>query len=279
MGQYYKFVNIDKKEICDRNRHGYKLMEHSYVSNDYCNDILRLLSNEWKGDRVIHVGDYAESTDSSNTANIIEKLSKELGINHTIYSYAEGFKNVTSKSNSNIRYVYNLDKKEYVDLFKQPIQNFWIDKNTKKISACKINSFALLTGCGNEQGGGDYYFQNKKFVGSWAGDRFISSLVPLDEYKNYKYNNLVFNENTKHYKKIKKYYNFLENKILKDESLILNDFLEYLRKSNYDYSKYKIDDSDLLDNEIKLFNDSLNKSQELLKVKKEKEVNEEYDIR
>lgn len=24
MGQYYKFVNIDKKEICDRNRQGYK---------------------------------------------------------------------------------------------------------------------------------------------------------------------------------------------------------------------------------------------------------------
>ena len=103
MGQYYKFVNIDKKEICDRNRHGYKLMEHSYVNNDYCNDILRLLSNEWKGDRVIHVGDYAESTDSSNTANIIENLSNELGINHTIYSYAEGFKNVVSKNNNNIR--------------------------------------------------------------------------------------------------------------------------------------------------------------------------------
>ena len=110
MGQYYKFVNIDKKEICDRNRHGYKLMEHSYVNNDYCNDILSLLSNEWKGDRVIHVGDYAESTDSSNTANIIENLSNELGINHTIYSYAEGFKNVVSKNNNNIRYVYNLSE-------------------------------------------------------------------------------------------------------------------------------------------------------------------------
>lgn len=144
MGQYYKFVNIDKKEICDRNRQGYKLMEHSYVNNDYCNDILRLLSDEWKGDRVIHVGDYAESTDSSNTANIIEKLSKELGINHTIYSYAEGFKNVVSKNNNNIRYVYNLDKKEYVDLFKQPIQNFWIDKNTKKIGSCKITSLATM---------------------------------------------------------------------------------------------------------------------------------------
>ena len=103
--------------------------------------------------------------------------------------------------------------------------------------------------------------------------------MPLDEYKNYKYNNLIFNENTKHYKKIKKYYNFLENKILKDGSLILNDFLEYLRKSNYDYSKYKLDDSDLLDNEMKLFNDDLTKSQELLKIRKEKGVNEEYDIR
>ena len=59
MGQYYRFVNVDKKEISDRNRHGYKLMEHSYVANNYCNDTLRLLSNEWKGDRVIHVGDYA----------------------------------------------------------------------------------------------------------------------------------------------------------------------------------------------------------------------------
>ena len=272
MGQYYRFVNVDKKEICDRNRHGYKLMEHSYVGNNYCNDILRLLKGEWKGDRIIHVGDYAEANDGSTTANTIAKISKDFGINHTIYSYAEGFKNIGASNKDNIRYVYNLSKKEYVDLFKQPIQNFWLDEKEKKISACKINSFALLIGCGNEQGGGDYYFQNKEYVGSWAGDRFISSSTPLDEYKNYKYNNLFFNESTKYYKKTKKYYNFLEKKILKDESLIFNDFLEYLRKSNYDYSSYKIDDSDLLDNEIKCFNDSLKKSQELLKGKKGKEV-------
>lgn len=31
MGQYYKFMNIDKKQNCQRNWHGVKLMEHSYV--------------------------------------------------------------------------------------------------------------------------------------------------------------------------------------------------------------------------------------------------------
>ena len=39
MGQYYKFMNVDKKQICEKNRHGWKLMEHSYLGNDYCDDI------------------------------------------------------------------------------------------------------------------------------------------------------------------------------------------------------------------------------------------------
>ena len=275
MGQYYRFVNVDKKEISDRNRHGYKLMEHSYVANNYCNDTLRLLSNEWKGDRVIHVGDYAESTDKSTTANIIDKISKEFGINHTIYSYSEGFNNVESSNNDNIRYVYNLDKKEYVDLFKQPIQNFWFDKNDNTISSCKVNSFALLIGCGNEQGGGDYYYQNKKYVGSWAGDRFVSSTKPLNEYKNFKCNNLVFNENTNYYKKIKRYYNFFENKIIKDEEKIFKENLEYLIKNDIDISKCKLDSCDLLENEVETFNNILKKEQELHKTKNAKEVSKE----
>ncbi len=86
-------------------------------------------------------------------------------------------------------------------MFKQPIQNFWIDKNTKKIGSCKINSFALLTGVVTNKVEEIIIFKTKKCVGSWAGDRFISSPVPLNESKNYKYNNLFFNENTRHYKK------------------------------------------------------------------------------
>ena len=44
-------------------------MEHSYLGNDYCDDILKLLSNEWKGDRVLHVGDYAQPDDETTTQN------------------------------------------------------------------------------------------------------------------------------------------------------------------------------------------------------------------
>lgn len=268
MGQYYKFVNIDKKEVCDKNRHGYKLMEHSYVGNNYCNDILRLLSNEWKGDRVIHVGDYAESTDTSNTSNIISKICKELGIESTtVYNYASDFNDISCSSNENIRYVYNIDKKEYIDLFKQPIQDFWYDEKLKKIGACKINSFALLTGCGNEQGGGDYYFKNKQYVGSWAGDKLVSSANKLKEYNNYKNRNITFNENTKYFKKIKKYYNFLENKILKDEENIFNDFIDYLKKYNIDFSGFNLDTSDLLENEKELFSKLLINEKEICNIK------------
>ena len=117
MGQYYKFMNIDKKQNCQRNWHGVKLMEHSYVGNNYCDDILRLLSNEWKGDRVIHVGDYAEPKDGTTTQNIIEKIMNENDIKYSLYSLCDQFDEVVPSSKDEIRYVYNLDKKEYVDYF------------------------------------------------------------------------------------------------------------------------------------------------------------------
>ena len=97
MGQYYKFMNIDKKQNCQRNWHGVKLMEHSYVGNNYCDDILRLLSNEWKGDRVIHVGDYAEPKDGTTTQNIIEKIMNENDIKYSLYSLCDQFDEVVIK--------------------------------------------------------------------------------------------------------------------------------------------------------------------------------------
>ena len=84
MGQYYKFVNIDKKQVCQRNWHNIKLTEHSYVGNNYCTDILSLLSKEWKGDRIIHVGDYAEPNDGTTTQKVIEKLYRENNVKTSI---------------------------------------------------------------------------------------------------------------------------------------------------------------------------------------------------
>lgn len=85
----------------------------------------------------------------------------------------------------------------------------------------------------------------------------------------------MFNENTNYYKKIKRYYNFFENKIIKDEEKIFKENLEYLIKNDIDISKCKLDSCDLLENEVEIFNNILKKEQELHKTKNAKEVNKE----
>lgn len=267
MGQYYKFANIDKKEKCDRNRRVYKLMEHSYVGNEYCNDILNLLSNEWKGDRIIQVGDYAEPNDGTTTDNFISNIVNEFNINYSMYNFVSSFEEVNPSSIDSIRYVYNLDKKEYVDLYKQPVQYFFYDSKKHEIGASKINSFSLLVGCGNEQGGGDYYHINKNAVGYWAGDRFVSSSVPLSEYENYKQKNLIFNGDKQRYKKLKKYHNIIEDKIISEENIILKEYLEYIDKYENDFKNVKLDKESLLSKEIDSFNKTIDNYFENKKIK------------
>jgi hypothetical protein len=60
MGQYYKYINIDKRIIVSAN-HGLKLTEHSWLgNNEVVIPIEQLVKTEWQGDRVIQLGDYAE---------------------------------------------------------------------------------------------------------------------------------------------------------------------------------------------------------------------------
>lgn len=267
MGQYYNFINIDKKEKCDRSMSFAKLTEHSYVGNEYCNDILSLLSDKWKGDRVIHVGDYAEGNDRTTTRDLIARIEKENDIETTVYDWGYSFKEVEpSKVNEKIRYVYNLDKKEYIDLIKQPIQ--WCCYYDDKISFAKFNAFALLTGCGNEQGGGDYFEINKKRVGYWAGDRLVSSDTFLKEYENFKEQKYMFDEYMRLSRRIKNVNEKTERQILNGEGLILKQFLNKDGKYfNIDFSKVEISNERLTENEFKYFNTILNKYKNKLKAK------------
>ena len=61
MGQYYKAVNIDKREYLLPHSFncGFKLMESCYVGNDFVNALTSLLSGPWHGDQVMYIGDYA----------------------------------------------------------------------------------------------------------------------------------------------------------------------------------------------------------------------------
>lgn len=264
MGQYYKFMNVDKKQICEKNRHGWKLMEHSYLGNDYCDDILRLLSNEWKGDRVIQVGDYAEPNDETTTQNTIEKILKELEVPEgvSLYDYGDSFENINSKARKDIRYVYNLDKKEYVDLFKQPIQ--WCYHDDKSLGAVKINSFALLIGCGNGLGGGDYHGVNEELVGYWAGDKFVSSSEPIKEYDNFTLRDDIYTEMD--YGDLESYY---EEEILETEKDIFKSELEKYKKYDHDISKLSFDSYGLLEEEQKVLESIFTNNKDKKKEKEE----------
>ena len=270
MGQYYSFANIDKKQRCDRNISMLKLMEHSYVNNKWCDDILFLLSNEWKGDCILHVGDYAEGNDESTTSDLIEEIEKENKLETTVYQFIDTFEDIKPKKfNEKIRYVYNLDKKEYIDLYTQPIQWCYLDKN-QSILFTKINSFALLVACGNEQGGGDYYGVNKDMVGYWAGDKLISSSTLLKEYKDYNKLDYIFNEFLKLDSDIEELNTNTEKKILKQESKMLKQFLDNcLSYQKIDLSKVKISNRNLTDNEYQYLDNYLNKYMKM----KEKETN------
>ena len=65
MGQYYKFVSVDKeKSISPINfDNGSKLMEHSWLNNNYVGAAMQLISKgqPFYGDKIVWAGDYADN--------------------------------------------------------------------------------------------------------------------------------------------------------------------------------------------------------------------------
>ncbi len=68
MGQYFWWVNLDKKEYIESSpwKCGLKLVENCYVGNEKTDAALTLLSKDWEGDRVVFLGDYADFTDEDD---------------------------------------------------------------------------------------------------------------------------------------------------------------------------------------------------------------------
>lgn len=207
MGQYYKLINLDKgfevKHDFDKIG-GMKLMEHSYLGNELSNFLYNKLASEWRGDRIIHLGDYASETDGTTTQDVIAKLLEE-GIleksgeygdlipkNHQIITLEN------SKDRPNYPYVLNIDKAVYIDITKTlPNDDYymsvWISKSfkTASVNYLTVDPLLLLVACGNGQGGGDYYesWVNYDEVGSWAGDR-IAVFASKEEMETYTQDNM-----------------------------------------------------------------------------------------
>lgn len=166
MGQYYKPAilknNKSKSTVLKwayshRYESGLKLMEHSYVGNNFVN----VIENELKDNpqRLVWAGDYAdECNNRKSTLYSRCKDSLEIKDGNEVFDH------------ETYRFVVNHTKKLYVDKSKLKDIEGWADT--------QINPLPLLTCEGNGRGGGDYSGNNEKLVGSWARD-----VISIEKYR------------------------------------------------------------------------------------------------
>jgi hypothetical protein len=162
MGQYFKPVNIDRKQYLlshDYEGNGLKLMEHSYIDNHFVETVESLIAKggQWYKDRIVWAGDYADNdfneSGEEKDFNLYGWVSLEDKINPPMVK-------------KGLRYLVNLDTREFVDKTKIP--------GIKNMPEWQIHPLPLLTCEGNGRGGGDYKGESP-LIGKWARQRVIAS--------------------------------------------------------------------------------------------------------
>tara|TARA_R100000808_G_C2126645_1_gene136766 strand:- start:857 stop:1366 length:510 start_codon:yes stop_codon:yes gene_type:complete len=156
MGQYYKPTSVDKMESLYSHDYGSmaKLMEHSYIGNDFVNIAEDLLSpeGEWYKHSFVWAGDYADEEPSGSN---LFTLAKEIQVEKPMTLSAG-------------RYIINHTDKEYVDK----------DIVPEDEEGWKVHPLPLLTCEGNGRGGGDYRKDNN-WIGAWARHRIsVENSIP-----------------------------------------------------------------------------------------------------
>lgn len=186
MGQYYAIGNASKRETISKDGCGAKLMETSWVNNSAIGELYKHLMDDWYGDMVVNIGDYA--ADDEDSAEKLKKICNESNTEKAEDLYCEirekwAVVNENKDDNDWVRrgdlgviYGVNLDKKEYIDLNILPINDIYKFKednlNLTSESLYIVDPIALLIAVGNGMGGGDYRWGNNiEEVGRWAGDR------------------------------------------------------------------------------------------------------------
>jgi len=154
MGQYFKpcVLAKNKKTVVKwvyshSYENGLKLMEHSYIGNDFVKAFETLITNNPQ--HVVWGGDYAEP---------------EKGMKNNTYTRCNEKNEVKPFAPTTTgQFVVNHTKKLYVDKTKAPLaQKGW---------SGRIHPLPLLTAEGNGEGGGDYMAKaSANLVGTWARD-------------------------------------------------------------------------------------------------------------
>lgn len=172
MGQYYKTVMIREDGDCNKDiitidnkckfkeYHGLKLMEHSYLNNEWTDAIAHFIYRNKV--RMAHVGDYADEYPQYQLAYNENVKTEPLDISNNYDSDGK----LIEFDYSN-KFFVNWDKKEYINF------NHW--KVNSKVSWDEytyICPMTMLTALGNDRGGGDYHapLPHAEDVGCWAWD-------------------------------------------------------------------------------------------------------------
>lgn len=188
MGQYYMPTLIaDDGTVRTLYSHDYdnglKLMEHSYIGNDFVNAVLTLI---WENPvRMAWIGDYSNDVQGDAYEG---KLTHDDFMGYYEAAWGDGREDLRVKPEprnlvtlkSKRRYLVNHTQKTYIDLGEHIAANRWTEKGAyvKRhydpfyVYDMCIHPLPLLTACGNGRGGGDYrdQFPGYDKVGSWAFD-------------------------------------------------------------------------------------------------------------
>lgn len=180
MGQYYHPISIEKKESLYSHDYsnGLKLMEHSWIGNNFVGVVERLIAKggSWFGTRIVWAGDYADPEVDENGEIIRREYQGKMYDVNLYEMFGENKINPKFEGEKpNYRYVVNLDTKQFVDMKKVPISNTWTNPKTGKKNIYQIHPLPLLTCEGNGLGGGDYIGEGEEIVGSWARNRVTMS--------------------------------------------------------------------------------------------------------
>ena len=132
---------------------GLKLMEHSYVGNDFVNAVCSELTGN--PNRLVWCGDYADEL-----PNVEEKRN----LYDILDSCEEKSRKPKDEDNDfnwkDHPFFLNHDKKQWFDLRKIEPMEYGLT----------IHPLHVLTANSNGRGGGDYEGENMKAVGTWSGD-------------------------------------------------------------------------------------------------------------
>lgn len=191
MGQYYKPLLISDdgtKQTAYSHDYGngLKLMEHSWIGNNFVNAVLANLDGTPQ--RLAWIGDYADDVAGEKCpfgGGFINDRDTFMKFFKSVWTNEDGVKAATKIDKDLPEYklsdeeadcfIVNLTKNCYIDMEK------YVAENTDRNKWC-INPLPLLTSVGNGQGGGDYYGSDPDWdVGSWAFDKiYITALKPAN---------------------------------------------------------------------------------------------------